>query len=272
MGEFADRYGPWGVVFGASEGIGASFARRVAAQKVNVVLVARRLEPLRALADEIRTTSGVEARIVGVDLRSSDFLDDVRQVSVDLDIGLIVWNVGATVSADRAHEAGEFLGTPVESHLGLVRLNCIGPVAACREFAPRMVDRGRGGVVLVGSMAGTAGAALTVTYSASKAFEQVLAEGLWSELEPRGVDVLALVAGATSTPALERSGVMLDPSYPPMTADDVVSEGLAHLADGPVWVPGDTNRAGFEYLRSLTRREATETMSAGARGLWRHDR
>jgi short-subunit dehydrogenase len=266
---FADRYGSWAAIFGASEGIGASFARQIAAKGVNVVLVARRRDPLEALAREIQSDCEAQVRTLSLDLTQHDFLDAVADVTRDLDVGLIVWNAGATgLSAGAAHEADEFLTSSFSSHVALVQLNCIGPVAACYHFAPAMKQRGSGGIVLVSSMAGMAGSALTVTYSAAKAFEQILAEGLWSELQPHGVDVLGLVAGATLTPALQRADVHVDPNYPAMTSDDVAGEGLEHLADGPVWVPGDGNRAGFDYVRSLDRRDAVTTMSAAARALW----
>jgi short-subunit dehydrogenase len=269
MAGFADRYGAWAAIFGASEGIGASFARQIAAKGVNVVLVARRRDPLDALARQIQSECGVQARTLSLDLTQHDFLDAVADVTGDVDVGLIVWNAGATgSSAGAAQEADEFLVSAFSSHIALVHLNCIGPVAACYHFAPSMKERGSGGIVLVSSMAGMAGSALTVTYSAAKAFEQVLAEGLWSELQPHGVDVLALVAGATLTPALQRADVHVDPNYPAMAADEVAEEGLTHIADGPVWVPGDGNRAGFDYVRSLDRRDAATTMSAAARALW----
>jgi uncharacterized protein len=259
---FAERYGPWAVVFGGSEGIGASFARRIAAQDVNVVLAARRPEPLAALAQGLRTDEGVDVRTISVDLTSADFLDQVGEVTSGLDVGLVVWNAGAT------HGATPFLAASARSHLGLVDLNCAGPIAACHRYVGPMVERERGGIVLVGSMAGVAGCALTVTYSAAKAFEQVFAEGLWSELRPHGIDVLAVLAGATKTPALLRSGVPNAEEFNVMASDEVAAEGLSHLADGPVWIPGDANRAGFEYLRSQTRRDAAATMSDATRALW----
>jgi short-subunit dehydrogenase len=193
----------------------------------------------------------------------------VTATTRDLDVGLVIWNAGATGSgAGAAHEADEFLESRFSSQLALVHLNCVGPVAACYQFAPHMRQRRSGALVLVGSMAGIAGSALTVTYSAAKAFEQVFAEGLWSELQTHDVDVLALVAGATLTPAMQRSGVVIDPNFPAMPSDEVAREGLDHLADGPVWVSGDANRIGFDYVRSLNRRDATATMSAAARALW----
>jgi short-subunit dehydrogenase len=100
-------------------------------------------------------------------------------------------------------------------------------------------------------------------YAAGKAFDQMLAESLWAELRPKGVHVLGLIAGATATPAMERAGMSLD-GFSPMDPEDVAREGLEHLQEGPIWVAGEANRAAADHLRSLTRAEAAEMMSAGS--------
>ena len=254
-----ERYGPWAVVLGGSEGIGAAFARRLGADGVNVVLVARNPDPLRATADEVRA-SGVEVRTLAVDLTADGAIDEIAAATDDVEVGLVIYNAGAV------HAGDEFLDRPVNFALDLVRLNCAGPVQVSHHFGSQMAERGRGGLLFVGSMSGVCGAARTVAYAASKAFVQVWAEGLWAELGPRGVDVLALVAGATRTPAMARSGALVD-RFDPMEPDDVASEGLEHLGDGPVWVPG-TIRGFFDQLRQMPRDEAVNTMTAGGRMIW----
>jgi len=260
---FADRYGPWALVLGGSEGIGASFAQRIAREGVNLVLVARRSEPLDATANGIRDATGVTLRTVVLDLTADDVLDRLVAATDDLDIGLLVYNAGATHGAARFHDE------PAEAPLRLVRLNCVGPLLTCHHFGGRMAARGRGGIILLTSMSALCGAARTVTYSATKAFDLVFAEGLWAELRPRGVDVLALVAGATRTPAMRRSGARVgSEEFPGMDSDEVARDGLANLAHGPTWVVGDGNRAGFEFLRSRPRAEAVATMSQAVRALY----
>jgi len=260
---FVDRYGPWTLVLGGSEGIGVSFARLLAADGLNVALAARRTQPLEELANKLAAETGVSTRTVAVDLMAVDAVAQLVDATSDLEIGLLVYNAGATHGAAWFHDAA------TDSHVGLVRLNCIGPLLACHHFGGAMLERGRGGTLLVGSMSGTAGSAMNVTYSAAKAFEQVLAEGLWAEMRPRGVDVLALVAGATNTPAMERSGALSGSSdFAPMEPDEVAREGLANLDNGPVWVAGDQNRAGFDYLRRVPRRDAVNVLSQATRTVW----
>lgn len=258
---FAARYGPWAVVLGGSEGIGESFATRLAAMGINLVLVARRTGPLEETATRLR--GSVEVRTAAIDLTAEDMGDRLAALTADLDIGLVVYNAGAT------HGIPAFLDDTVEDRLMLVRLNCIGPVRVAHHFGARLAARGRGGMIFLTSMSSVAGAARVVTYSATKAFDLVFAEGLWAELRPHGVDVLALVAGATHTPAMSSSGARIgSDEFPGMDPDEVAAEGLAHLGDGPTWVAGDTNRATYDLLRTLPRAEVVTAMSEATRSLY----
>src|SRR6266404_4331140 len=92
---FAEKYGPWGVVLGASEGLGEAYARGLASRGLNVVVAARRSEPLRRVADDIAAQHGVETRAVPLDLASPDFLDPLRAVTDDMEVGLVVYNGAA---------------------------------------------------------------------------------------------------------------------------------------------------------------------------------
>ena len=260
---FADRYGPWALVLGGSEGIGASFAEQIAAMGIDLVLMARREGPLVETAARVREATGREVRTATVDLTADDMADRIAAATDGLDVGLVVYNAGAT------HGIPPFLSGTADDRLSLVRLNCIGPVRVAHHFGTRLVERGRGGMIFLTSMSSVAGAARVVTYSATKAFDLVLAEGLWAELRPHGVDVLALVAGATRTPAMESSGAMIGTDeFPGMDPDDVAREGLEHLGEGPTWVAGEANRATFDVLRSLPRRDVVTAMSDATRSLY----
>lgn len=262
-GSFAHRYGPWALVAGGSEGIGRSFAHQIAERGVNVVLVARRAEPLEATARELRAAARVDVRTLALDLTADDAHARIRAATDDIGVGLLVYNAGATHGVALFHDA------PVERALSLIALDCIGPVRLAHHFGARMRDRGRGGIILLSSVSGSAGSALTTAYAACKAFDTVLAEGLWAELHTRGVDVLGLVAGATRTPAMERSGALIGTdTLPGMDPDDVAREGLENLANGPTWIAGDANRQAFDMLRGLPRRAAVKALSAGARAVY----
>ncbi|HKA89504.1 MAG TPA: SDR family NAD(P)-dependent oxidoreductase, partial [Haliangiales bacterium] len=194
MTDFAARYGPWAVVAGASEGLGAAFARALAARGLNLVLFARRRDALDALAASL----GVEVRAVALDLAQPDLAAAVADVVGDIDVGLLVYNAAYA-------PIGAFAELPLADKLRAVDTNCRGPVTLADALAPRLRRRGRGGIVLMSSLAGALGSPLVATYAATKAFNLVLAEGLWDELGQLGIDVIACRAGATRTPNYEAS-------------------------------------------------------------------
>jgi len=255
----ADRYGPWAIVAGASEGIGASFSRRLAAQGINLVLVARRADPLNALAHELRDQYGVETRAIALDLSVPGAEAELFNATAALEVGLLICNAGAD------EHAAWFLDVAADEWAAMIRRNCVVPMVAAHHYGAAMVGRGRGGVLLVTSGAAWVGGARLATYGATKAFDLVLGEALWAEWHDRGVDVLSLVVGATDTPALrrllEQQGVTLDGLADP---DDVAANGLEHLADGPTWSIGMPDGGGPSPFDGLRRRDAALAMSAGA--------
>lgn len=249
------KYGPWAVIAGASEGIGASFARQLGKAGINLVLIARKQALLEEVADQVRTDSGVQVRTLALDLTAPDMLERIREVTDDVEVGLVVYNAGAS------HGMGRFLEAPLEGALKLISLNPVGQVSLSHHFGRKMAARGRGGIILIGSLAGNAGGAGVVPYSAAKAFTQIFAEGLWSELSPEGIDVLCEVVGATDTPARAKLNLKDQPGSIVANPDDVAQESLDALADGPVYVPAHLAEEFRKYC-SLPRREATQAMRA----------
>ena len=244
---FAEKYGPWAIVAGASEGVGVSVARLLGERGVNVVLVSRRQE----LLDQVAQTVSSETRTLALDLSEPDAAARLAEATADLEIGLLVYNAGADPNAST------FLGTPIEVWQAMVTRNCTTVLAASHHFAGLMTGRGRGGIVLVTSGAAWAGGAHLATYGASKAFDLLLAESLWAELRPGGVDVLAMVLGQTDTPAYRR--ILGDRQVDGLAdPDDVARDMLDNLAHGPTFPPDPSP------LGSLPRRLAVELMSQGA--------
>ncbi len=255
-----ERYGPWALIAGGSEGIGLEFARLLAAEGINLLLVARREQPLAQAREIILQDFAVDVRCQSLDLTGPGLAEALDKLIADVEVGLLVYNAGAT------HGAGLFLDEPLEKSRGLVTLNCDAPVVMCHRLGRAMRSRGRGGILLMSSMSGLTGGAYIATYTATKAFDIVLAEALWAELKPCGVDVLGLIAGATDTPAMRESGVDLGDSA--MSAAAVAAEGLAALAEGPLHVAGESNRGFAALLRSEDRRNTIELMSQGAAAMY----
>ncbi|MFE7624989.1 SDR family NAD(P)-dependent oxidoreductase [Streptomyces sp. NPDC057509] len=237
-------YGPWAVVAGGSEGVGASFAHRLADAGINLVLIARKPGPLEETAARVRAR-GVEVRTLALDLLGPGAPDKVAAATDGLEVGLLVFNAGAN---SYGHD---FVSGDLERVQGVLDLNITAQLALTHHFGAPMKERGRGGILLVGSLSGYLGQARISVYSAAKAFSRVFAEGLWLELRPHGVHVLELVLGVTRTPAMERAGLRMDlPGLRVAEPDDVAREGLEHLADGPVHIAGGNapaaeKRSGF---------------------------
>ena len=244
---FRERYGKWALVAGASEGLGAEFCHQLAARGLAIALVARRPEPLDRLASELERAYGVETRELVFDLARAEHLDELERATAELDLGLLVGNAAWS-------PIGEFLERSLGEHRTILELNCRAALVLSHVFGQRLVDRGRGGIILMSSLAGLQGTALTAHYSASKAYLRVLAEGLWQELRPCGVDVVACVAGPTDTPTW-RAG------HPKLvgrcrlprvqSASEVVAATLRGLGRVPIVTPGFGNSAIHCLLRRV---------------------
>jgi short-subunit dehydrogenase len=264
MSAFREKYGPWGVVAGASEGLGAAFASELAGRGIHLVLLARRAQALEEVAAGLRAKHGVEVRTAAVDLGEGDVVERVKAATDGLDVGLLVYNAAFS-------EVGPFLDQSVAGKLKTLDVNCRAPLLLADHFGRTMTARGRGGILLMSSLAGFQGTALVSVYAATKAFNIVLGEGLWEELRGKGVDVLPFIAGATTTPNFlktePRKGGLLDP--PLMSADAVAREALDALGHGPRAVAGGANRfALFMMERFLGRRQRVKVMGRAMRKLY----
>lgn len=230
-----ERYGEWGLVTGASAGIGAEFARALAREGVSIVLTARRGERLQELAGELEKRHNVATRVVTADLSTPDGADRVADAVRDLDIGVLVNNAGVGY-------AGRFDALDIERLSGLVQVNCNAPVVLTSRLLPHMLSHGRGAVIIVGSVAGRQPLPLHGVYSATKAFDLLFGESLYVELRERGVDVLVLEPGSTATEFQEMAGETSRGGEPP---EAVVQVALDALGRQPSVVSG-----WFNWLRA----------------------
>lgn len=261
---FSQRYGPWALVTGASEGTGREFAHQIAAQGIPSVLVARREAPLRELTQQIWAENGVQCVTATVDLAAPDATAQTIAAVGDREIGLYVANAGADPNG------AKFLDRDVAVWRDLTQRNVVTVLETTHHFGRLMRTRGRGGILMVNSGACYGGASFMATYSASKAFELCFAEGLWAELQPFGVDVLTLVMETTDTPALRQ--LLADKGLPPVpmaSAADVAAIGLERLPHGPVhhWAKAD-GEAGFLPMSASTRRERIRMIDEIARPIF----
>jgi short-subunit dehydrogenase len=249
---FSEKYGPWALIAGASEGTGAAFARKLADFGLNLILIARRRGPLEALADELTKAHGIDCVVETIDLASDTAIDQLKAVSEGREIGLFISNAGADPNSS------SFLSNDPQAWLDLVKRNVITTMMACHHFARSMKERKRGGIILVGSGACYGGARGLGVYSGTKAFDLCFGEGLWAELRGHGVDVLNLLLGRTDTPELRRLLASRGAPVPAGLAspEDVARVGLERLPYGPVhnWGLADAEQ-GYAPQSAAARRE-----------------
>ena len=173
----------------------------------------------------------------------------LERATAELDVGLLIYNAARS-------PRGELIELPLEEQLAAVDLNVRGPLALAHGFGRRLAARGRGGIVVLSSLTAFQGSPYVATYGATKAFLLALAEGLWLELAPRGVDVLVVCAGATLTPNYLSSRA--EGGAPgELEPEQVAREALAALARGPLLIPGRFNRFASQLMRRLLPRRTT---------------
>lgn len=259
MIDFKEKYGPWALVAGASEGLGAAYAEELAKRGLNLILIARRLEKLELLANKLSEEYSVEINCYSLDL--SDYKETKSVISkADLNIGLLVYNA--------AYSPISYFEDISEEDLSkIVDVNIKTPLLLTKLLSAKMIKEGRGGIVLMSSLAGTQGSPKIATYAASKAFNMILSEGLWHELKKYGIDVLASCAGAVRTPGYKNAQDEKD-APGTMDAEAVAHNTLNALGKGPITVPGFTNKmVRFLMGRILPRRLAIAIMHKNTKNL-----
>jgi len=230
-----DRYGDWALVTGASAGIGAEFARQLASDGVHVVLTARREEKLRELAEELERQHGVATRVVAVDLAKPDGPQQLAEAVADLEIAILVNNAGFGY-------AGRFDKQDAARLREMIELNCVAPVVLTSLLLPGLKARGRGAVIVTGSVAGRQPLPLHNIYAATKAFDLFFGEALFAELHGTGVDVVVLEPGPTVTEFQAAAGEL---EHAGEDAGDVARVALEALGQ-----QGSVISGWFNYLRA----------------------
>ncbi|MEO8601842.1 MAG: SDR family NAD(P)-dependent oxidoreductase, partial [bacterium] len=215
-GNFSSRYGPRALVAGAAVGLGVEYARQLAARGLDLLMLDRDAAPLAAAAAEIRAAHRVDVDTLSVDLSRPDLAAIIGQALAGREIGLLVYNAALGTVAPFLELSAAHCDTMLD-------VNCHGPMRLIHLLAPAMVQRRRGGIVLMSSMSGNYGSAQLAVYAASKAFTLVLGDALWAELGQHGVDVLTVQPGSTRTPGWLSSQREDDtPLLPVMEPADVV--------------------------------------------------
>ncbi len=247
------------LVTGASAGLGAEFARLLAADGCDLVLVARRRERLQSLADSLTSAHGIRVHVIAADLGVHDgparVIDEVQRLGIDIDCLINNAGFGST---------GPFTEADAARELQMVQLNVTAIVALTSAFLPGMIARKRGRVLTVGSTAGFQPGPFMATYYASKAFANSFTEALAHELRGTGVTATVSCPGATATEFAGIAGNDTSRLFKTgaATAESVAREAYNAMKVGSAMiVHGLKNKLGVQLLR-VSPRAAVRAVSS----------
>ncbi|MEP7279708.1 MAG: SDR family NAD(P)-dependent oxidoreductase [Bacteroidota bacterium] len=259
------KYGPLALVAGASEGIGAAFARHLAEEGMDLVLVARRKEPLDQLASSLTSQYKIKVSCICCDLAADNAAHQLQDELMGKEINLLVYNAALSY-------IGPFEKNSLEHHKQIAHANVITPMNLLQIMCEPMLKNGRGAFVLMSSLAGFQGSGFLAAYAASKAFNKVLAESLWYEWKNRGVDVIACCAGATATPNFIKTKPEKADFFAPrvQSPEEVAKECFKKLGKQPSFVTGTGNKiASFIMQKLLPRKMAINIMGDTTKKMYR---
>jgi short-subunit dehydrogenase len=264
MMSIRQKYGSLALVAGASEGIGAAFSGCLAAAGMDLVLVARRKEPLDQLATLLMNQYGIQVTCISCDLSDPDAAFAILEALKGKEINMLVYNAAMSY-------IGPFEQNSMEHQTRIAFANMITPMNMLRIFGEPMLHKGKGAVILMASLAGFQGSGFLATYAASKAFTRILAESLWYEWKNRGVDVIACCAGATSTPNFINTKPQKTSFFAPRveSPEEVVQACMTRLGRKPSFISGRGNRiASFIMQKILPREMAINLMGSNTRKMY----
>jgi short-subunit dehydrogenase len=256
-----DRYGPWALITGASDGIGRECAIALARQGMHLVLVARRETVLAALAEQLTRDYGVACRVIAADLGKPDAANALDDSTHGLDIGLVIAAAGFGTS-------GPFLSSDLDNERDMLAVNCGSALALSHRFGHRFGQRHahgkRSGLILFSSLVAFQGVPGSANYAATKGYIQSLAEGIAPEFAAKGIDVLATAPGPVHTGFASRSGMRMGQALTPAR---VAAATLAALGQRTTVRPGWLSKLLGWSLAMLPRWGRTRVLALIMRGM-----
>jgi uncharacterized protein len=250
MNDFLNRYGQWALVAGSAEGLGEAYSRALARRKMNLVMVDHKGEILSNLCRELESVYGIKTIQIELDLGSKEAPGVMISAIRDLDCRLLVYNAAFSI-------VKPFLKNSPEELDNYINVNARTLIQIALPFSEKCKAAGGGGILIMSSLAALWGTQLLGPYGATKAFDYILAEALYHELKPFGIDVMACLAGATATPAY----LGTEPKYgwprpTVMKPEDVAEEALTKLGKRAFFISGRANRMTWFLLAKILPRSA----------------
>ena len=262
MKEMKEIYGSWSLLAGAAEGLGEAYSIALARRGMNIIMVDNQDELLQQLGKRLEKEYGISTRRMCLNLAEKDSADKILEAVSETSCRLLIYNAAFSRIRRFLEYSQEDLDPYLEVNVRMPTRLAHGLLSHHKE------NRGpRKGIILMGSMAGLWGSGLLAPYGATKAYNILLAEALHHELKPGNVDVMACVAGPTSTPAYLET----HPSYGRipvhvMSPQQVAEGALGSLGRRAFYIPGRRNRLNYFLLTRILPRKTTARIFNRATG------
>lgn len=253
-------YGDWALITGASSGIGMALSELIASCNINVILCSRSEDKLHTLASRLKKNYGIAVKVIAIDLSEAESIDVLIQQTQGLSISLFVASAGFGTS-------GKFLQSSIHEEVNMLRLNCEAVLRLSHYFLQHMVQRKKGGIILLSSIVAFQGVPYAAHYAATKAYVQSLAEGIQAEIKGLGVDVLAAIPGPVESGFGQRANMQMGTALHP---DEVAESILKALGKGKSVLPGLLSKVLVNSLRTAPRFLRIKIMETIMRGFTKH--
>ena len=254
--QFADKYGPWAIIAGSAEGLGEAWSIGLAQKGINLIMVDHQENKLQLLSQSLRNDYNIETIPLLIDLSDLESAVKIMKESMKVNSRLLVYNAAYSLIKP-------FISITSEELRHFTEINTHTQLQLVHAFSRHLVEKDQGGgIILMSSLAGLIGMQLVAPYAATKAFSWNLAEAISHELKPHKIDVMACIAGATSTPAYIKTKPIYGTIKPlVMKSEDVVAAALKKLGKKTLFIPGFNNRFNYWILTKLLPRKMSSRLA-----------
>jgi len=255
-----NKYGEWAIVTGASSGIGFDIAKQLADSGFKLILNARREQKLEEATSHLLNKYNTEIESIAGDISDPDVQEKIIRFSSGKNLGLLVASAGYGTS-------GSFLNTSVHAETNMLRVNSEAVLTLSHHFSQVFSQQKRGGIILLSSLVAFQGVPFAANYAASKAYIQSLAEALYVELKPHGVDVLSAAPGPVNSGFGQRADMKMNT---PLSADKIGAPILKALGRKSHVVPGFLSKFLTYSIKTAPRKLKVRIMKVIMGGFTRH--
>jgi len=256
-----ENYGSWALITGATSGIGKQLTYRVCEARMNVIIVARKKDLLNTMKIDLEKKYQVEAYPIVCDLGNDDY-HLIFEACQQKDIGLFIASAGFGTS-------GDFIENSIQAESNMIQVNCKALMILTHYFAQKFSTQKKGGIILMSSLVGFQGVPFSANYAATKAYVQSLAEGLYHELKPFEVDVLAAAPGPVKSGFKSRANMKMDMYLKP---EQVGVPILKALGNKMTVLPENLTKLLIYSLRTVPRWGKIRILKMVMGGMTKHQR